>query len=485
MGTRSETDFIGTLEIDNDALFGIHSVRAKTNFPDTTRFHAEWYQALATVKKACYITAGDFYTKASQKLKFENSPIKPINAEVLDSMILAASEIEKGEHFNHFIVPAIQGGAGTSINLNINEIIANRALQILGAKPGQYSLIDPVEHANIFQSTNDVIPTSLKLTLIKLLAELENSLNRLRQQVELIERQGQHQLRKAYTQMQEAVPSSFGRLFSTYSEALSRDWWRISRCIERIKVVNLGGSAIGSGITLPRYFVMEVVHTLQQISRQPLTRSENLYDATSNLNSVVEVHGILKALAVNFEKMASDIRLLASDLHQPAELLIPQKQVGSSIMPGKVNPVIPEFAISASHRVYANDVLIGTLSAQGCLELNAYLPAIGHAAIESLKLLIATANTLNQNLFMGLTIQSKSASEELYRSASITTALVPYLGYNKAAEIARKMKLTQKSIFDLNLELAFIDPKQLQDILSPENLLKEGFSIRDLGFSDE
>ncbi len=485
MGKRTETDFLGSLQLDDDSLYGIHSLRAKSNFPDTTRFHLQWYQALATVKKACYITATDFYIQAGKKLNLEKTQIKQIPALVLESMIQAADEIEQGEHFNHFIVPAIQGGAGTSINLNMNEIIANRALQLMGAKPGQYSIIDPIEHANIFQSTNDVIPTSLKLALIKLLGELENSLNSLRQQVELLERQGQHQLRKAYTQMQEAVPSSFGRLFSTYSEALSRDWWRISRCIERIKVVNLGGSAIGSGITLPRYFLMEVVHTLQLISRQPLTRSENLYDATSNLDSIVEVHGILKALAVNFEKMVSDIRLLASDLHQPAELMIPQKQVGSSIMPGKVNPVIPEFAISASHRVYANDVLIGTLSAQGCLELNAYLPAIGHAAIESLKLLIATADTLNQNLFMGLTIQGKAASESLYRSASITTALVPYLGYNKAAEIAQRMKSTQKNIFDLNLELAFIDPKRLQDILSPENLLKEGFSIHDLGFSEE
>ena len=198
--------------------------------------------------------------------------------------------------------------------------------------------------------------------------------------------------------MQEAVPSTFGRLFSSYSDALSRDWWRVSKCLERIKVVNLGGSAIGTSVAVPKYFVSEVVARLQQLSGLPVTRGENLSDATSNLDPFVEVHGILKAHAVNLEKMVSDLRLLASDVYGTHSLTIPKKQVGSSIMPGKVNPVIPEYVISCAHRVYSNDQLIAGLSAQGCLELNAYLPVIGHAMLESLKLLISADNTAAAHL---------------------------------------------------------------------------------------
>ncbi len=192
--------------------------------------------------------------------------------------------------------------------------------------------------------------------------------------MEKLEKKYRNTLRIAYTQMQEAVPSTYGRLFSSYSDALSRDWWRVSKCLERIKVVNLGGSAIGTSIAVPKYFVAEVVSRLQQITGLPVTRGENLSDATSNLDPFVEVHGILKAHAVTLEKMANDLRLLASDIHGGHSLSIPKKQTGSSIMPGKVNPVIPEYVISCAHRVYSNDQLIAGLSAQGCLELNAYLP---------------------------------------------------------------------------------------------------------------
>ncbi len=274
--------------------------------------------------------------------------------------------------------------------------IANRALQMTGHKPGDYDLIDPIEDANIFQSTNDVVPTALRVAAMQLLLELENAINELRKAMEELEKRYRNTLRIAYTQMQEAVPSTYGRLFSSYSDALSRDWWRVSKCLERIKVVNLGGSAIGTSIAVPRYFVAEVVPRLQQLTGLPVTRGENLSDATSNLDPFVEVHGILKAHAVTMEKMVSDLRLLASDIHGEHSLTIPKKQTGSSIMPGKVNPVIPEYVISCSHRVYSNDQLIAGLSAQGCLELNAYLPVIGHALLDSLKLLISADTRLPQ-----------------------------------------------------------------------------------------
>jgi aspartate ammonia-lyase len=280
--------------------------------------------------------------------------------------------------------------------------------------------------------------------------------------------------------MQEAVPSSFGKLFSTYSDALSRDWWRVSKCFERIKIVNLGGSAVGTGITVPRFFIMEVVSELQKLTGLPVTKGENLQDTTNNLDSFVEVHAILKAHAVNLEKISSDLRLLSSDVSGSKEINIPNKQVGSSVMPGKVNPVIPEFVITAAHKIYSNDVLITSLSAQGCLDLNAYIPEIGHAIIESLKLLIAADKTLAGNLFEGLTVNSEKAYEKLVKSPAITTALVPYIGYNKAAEISKEMKAKSTDVYAANKKLKLIDESKLIEILKPENLLKTGYSIGDI-----
>ncbi len=477
---RTEKDLIGSLEIPKNALYGIHSIRAKENFPDQTPFHIEWYSALCAVKKACYQTAKEFFEKASERIETKNIHFNIISEEIFNAMISTTEEMESGKYYEFFIAPAISGGAGTSINLNINEIIANCSLKVIGKNPGDYQLIDPIEHANIFQSTNDVVPTSLKVATIQLLTKLEEKINDLRLDIEKLEKKHANHLRKGYTQMQEAVPSSFGRLFSTYSDALSRDWWRISKCFERIKVVNLGGSAIGSGITVPKYFIMEVVRKLQKNTGLPITRGENLYDATSNLDAFVEVHGIIKAHAVNLEKMVSDLRLLSSDINSNKELHIPAKQTGSSIMPGKVNPVIPEFVISCAHKIYANDSLIATLSAQGCLELNAYIPIIGHCLLESIKLLIACNKTITENLITGLTIDHNIASEELSKSPSITTALVPYIGYNKASELAKYMKSKNLNVFDANKELSYVNEEKLIDLLQPQNLLKEGFSLKDI-----
>ncbi|MCX6252121.1 MAG: lyase family protein [Bacteroidetes bacterium] len=477
---RKESDFIGEREIPEDVFYGIHALRARENFPDITPFPVEWYKAIGLVKQACYLTYKDFKKAAIGKYKEEKISFHFFEDQIIEALIDASKEVSEGEWFDHFIVPAISGGAGTSINMNINEIIANTALTKMGKHPGEYSLIDPVEHANVFQSTNDVIPTSLHIALMFLLNELETGINELRTIVEKHENSNRNNLRIGYTQMQEAVPSSYGKLFSTYSEALSRDWWRVSKCFERIKPINLGGSAIGTGLAVPLFFIMEAVNHLQKLTGLPIARSENLADATSNLDSLVEVHAILKAHAVNLEKMVSDLRLLASDLLGRNELHLPQKQVGSSIMPGKINPVIPEFVISVSHRVYSNDTLIASLCAAGCLELNAYLPVIGISFIESLKLLIAADKTLKENLFEGLKVDIHIGEEKLFNSPSITTALVPYIGYHKASLIAKEMKVSGITIFEANTKLNLIDEVHLKQILKPENLLKLGYSLGDL-----
>lgn len=477
---RKESDFIGEKSIPKHALYGIHAVRAQENFPENTPFFVEWYKSIGLVKKACYLTYKKFKEAVNSKYPNIEFTGNLMNDEIIEALIQSAEDIGKGFYFDDFIVPAISGGAGTSINMNVNEIIANASLQKLGKNYGEYSFVDPIEHANIYQSTNDVIPTSLKVAIIFLLNNLEESINNLRTKVEEYEDKHRNELRIAYTQMQEAVPSSFGKLFSTYSEALSRDWWRVSKCFERIKVVNLGGGAAGTGLAVPRFFIMEVVTVLQQITNLPITRSENLPDATSNLDSFVEIHAILKSHAVNLEKMVNDLRLLSSDLFGANDISIPQKQLGSSIMPGKVNPVIPEFVISATNKIYSNDNLICSLCAQGCLDLNAYLPVIGHAMLESLKLLIAVGNTLRNNLFDGMVVNSKTAKEKLLKSPAVTTALTPYIGYNKAAELAKEMKFRNIDIFEANRKLKLIGIEKLKIILKPENLLKTGYSVNDL-----
>jgi len=477
---RREKDFIGEKELEDNVLYGIHSVRACENFPDNTPFHPEWYRAMALTKRACYITAADFFSEAAQQYDLEKMNMRVISPEKLAALAAAAAECEEGKHFEHFVIPAISGGAGTSINMNVNEIIANRALQILGRMPGEYDIIDPIDDANIFQSTNDVVPTALRVAAMRLLMDLEAAINELREASEVLEKRYRNTLRIAFTQMQEAVPSTYGRLFSSYSDALSRDWWRVSKCLERIKVVNLGGSAVGTSITVPKYFVAEVVSRLQQLSGLPVTRGENLSDATSNLDPLVEVHGIIKAHAVTMEKIVSDLRLLASDIHGTHSLKIPKKQTGSTIMPGKVNPVIAEYVISSAHRVYSNDQLISGLSAQGCLELNAYLPIIGHALLESLRLLVAADHSAATHLLHGLEIDTGISEEAVMRSPSVTTALLPFIGYKKAAGMAELMRKEGLDIFEANERLSLLEPARLKEILKPENLVQGGYRLRDL-----
>lgn len=476
---RVEKDFIGSKEMNEDALFGIHSMRAVENFPSKSRFSLEWYKAIGIVKWSCYLTYKKY--SAAIKAKYgERNSFKMISEDKIDVLIASAIEVSDGKYFESFIVPAIQGGAGTSINMNVNEIIANASLIKLGFKPGQYEIIDPIEEANVFQSTNDVIPTALKVCLMRLLDELELSINRLRNEFEKKESQYRNVLRLGYTQMQAAVPSSYGQLFSAYNESLSRDWWRVSKCFERIKLVNIGGGAIGTGISIPRYFIVEVAQQLQQLTGLPLARGENMPDVTSNMDSFVEIHGIMKSLAVNLEKMASDIRLLASDIRQTSDFKIPARQVGSSIMPGKVNPVIVEFVVTSSHQVYANDHIVTSLSAQGCLELNAYLPSIGNAAIDSLHLLSSACKSFAENLVADIEIHADKSEDLLFNSPAITTALIPYIGYHKSSEISKYMQANSCDVFQANGALKILDFEELKQILSTDKLLQTGYKMDDI-----
>ncbi|MFW6226640.1 MAG: lyase family protein, partial [Bacteroidota bacterium] len=437
---RNEKDFLGEVLIPDEALYGIHAKRASENFANHTSFSKEWYCAVGWVKQACYQTAISFLHASSERFPDKLLPEGCRDKNILQKMEEAAAEVSQGMYFDNFIVPAVQGGAGTAINMNINEIIANVSLQKLGYSSGRYDIVDPFLHANLFQSTNDVIPTALKVAVMKNLYVLEDHVNQLRTETENLENRHRSHLRIAYTQMQQAVPSSFGMLFSAWSDALSRDWWRISKCFERIKVTNLGGGASGSGLSIPRYFIMEVTQKLRQITKMPVTRSENLTDTTQNFDAFVEVHAILKAHAVNLEKITSDLRLLGSEVTGRKEIELPRMQTGSSIMPGKVNPVINEFVISCAHKVYSNDVLISNLCGQGSLDLNPYIPLIGHAMLESLHLLIQSSIALKERILKGLKVKPQTAMDKLLFSPSLTTALLPVVGYNRATELALVMK---------------------------------------------
>ncbi len=479
-GMRKEKDFLGEELLPEDALYGIHAHRAKQNFTNNSVFSEEWYKAVGQVKQACYQTAISFAKAAQGKFPEKTLPAGCENIQTLEFLVEAASEIAEGKYYEHFVVPGIQGGAGTAINMNINEIITNVCLKKMGHKPGEYSVVDPFVHANIFQSTNDVIPTALKVAMMKELNILEAAINELRSAFEKLESNHRDTLRIGYTQMQEAVPSSFGLLFSAWSDAFSRDWWRVSKCFERIKVTNLGGGATGTGMAIPRYYIMEVTNRLRELTGLPVTRSENHTDTTQNMDVFVEVHAILKAHAVNLEKVASDLRLLGSDIMGHHDLTLPKKQTGSSIMPGKVNPVINEFVIGCAHKVYANDMLISNLSGQGTLELNAYLPVIGHALLESLHLLISADESMLKHLITGIKIESHTAYEKLLRSPSITTALLPLVGYEMASDIARLMKNEHLNIREANEKLGMLEREKLNKVLLPENLLKLGYSLNDM-----
>jgi len=476
--SRIEKDFLGEKQIFKQSLYGIHSVRARENFPDNTPIHAEWYMAIGQIKLAYYLTYTNF--KNSLNKKTGNNLIPFFDDSIIEALIESAEEIAEGKYFQHFIVPAIQGGAGSSINMNVNEIIANVALTKLDLDPGDYDTIDPLEHANIFQSTNDIIPSSLKMASIKLLVELEDKINGLKLDIEKLEKQSRNKLRIAYTQMEQTAPSSYAILFDSYKEALSRDKLRVSKSIERLNTLNLGGGEIGTGMSVPQFFIMEVIPTLQKLTNLPVKKDENMTDSTNNLDSLVEVHSILKTHAVNLEKMVSDIRLLSSDLIGSKEIRIPQKQTGSIVMPEKGNPVIPEFVISVAHKIYANDMLVCSLSAQGCLDMNPYLPVIGNAILDSIKLLIAANKTLKENMFEGLTINNDLAEDRLYHSSAVATALTPYIGHIKASKLAKEIQKSGKDIFRVNSKLKLIDPDKLEKILSTQNILKLGFTLNDL-----
>ena len=452
---RQESDALGTVAVPALAHWGVHTARALANFPLSGRaVRPQLVRALALVKLAC--------CRANEELGY----LPQAEAQAIAD---ACREVAEGGLGESFVVDALQGGAGTSTNMNVNEVVANRAELLLGGGLGEYARIDPLRHVNLHQSTNDVYPTAVRVAALLLLKELEQAIAALQtafQEKELIFR---HVLKVGRTQLQDAVPITLGMECSAWAECLARDRWRVFKCAERLRVVNLGGTAVGTGITAPRNYIFLVVEKLREVTGLGLSRAENLMDATQNCDPLVEVSGILKAHAVNLFKISSDLRLLASGPRAGiGELRLPAVQAGSSIMPGKVNPVICEAAAQAALQVMANDSAVTQAAFLGQLELNAFMPLLADSLLGSMLLLTHACRMLADKCVQGLEADEAACALHLHRSFATVTALVPALGYELAGEIAAQAHGTGQSVRAVVLERGLLEEHELDRLLSAE-----------------
>lgn len=459
---RTETDLLGTRLIPSDALWGIHTARAVENFQITGKpVHAELVKAFGVVKLSCF-----------QTNKLLGSFPEDWKANAIEQ---ACTEMAQGLLIQHILVDSLQGGAGTSTNMNVNEVIANRALEILGREKGDYSVISPLDEVNLHQSTNDTYPTALKIAAIRMIRQLEQSVLALQEAFQEKEKELAHVVKIGRTQLQDAVLTTLGREMSAYAEAFNRDRWRLSKCEERLRVVNLGGTAIGSGLGAPRQYIFKVVDQLRENTGIGLARAENLIDNTQNADVFVEVSGMLKACAVSVLKISNDLRLLASGPDRGlAEICLPQKQAGSSIMPGKVNPVIPEAAAQAAILVMGHDGVIALAASAGNLELNQFMPLIAHSLLESIDLLTAACTTLREHCIQELSANEEQCRKNVLNSTALITAIVPLIGYEKASIIVKKAKDEQVSIRNAILDSGFVNEQELSDLISPETVCRLG-----------
>ena len=460
---RTETDLLGEKEIAQNLLYGIHTKRAEENFSLANKpVHKELIHAYGLVKFAC----------ASVNAELNYWPEQKKTTAILQ----ACQEMSDGLLDEHIIVDALQGGAGTSTNMNVNEVLANRALEILGKAHGNYNAVSPLNDINLHQSTNDTYPTALKIAAIKLITELEDTIVTTQKSFQHLEKNFYAIVKVGRTQMQGATLTTLGAEMAAYAESLGRDRWRIYKCQERLRVINLGGTAIGTGIGAPRKYIFRVTDKLREITAINLARAENLLDATQNVDVFVEVSGILKACATNLIKISNDLRFLSSDIATGiGEINIPKKQAGSSIMPGKVNPVILETVIQAAIQVIANDTAITYAASSGHLELNPFLPLIAENLLANIKLLKNAFITFNNNCITGITANNAICQKKLYNSTAILVALLPILSYETLCDIAQKAQNSQKNICAIILAEKLLTKEKLTELLSAETICKLGF----------
>ncbi len=464
---RTEEDFLGTKAVPGSVYYGVQSLRAAENFRITgLNMHPEIINSLAYIKKAAAVT---------------NCEVGILDRKIADAISKACDEILDGKLHKDFIVDPIQGGAGTSINMNANEVIANRAIEILGGQKGDYSIVNPNDHVNCGQSTNDVIPTAGKMTSLRLLKNLKEELLRLHKALVSKAEEFDHVIKMGRTQMQDAVPIRLGQEFRAYSVAIMRDIRRMDKAMEEMCTLNMGGTAVGTGINADASYLKRIVPNLAELSGMELVQAFDLIDATQNLDSFVAVSGAVKACAVTLSKIANDLRLMSSGPRAGfAEINLPARQNGSSIMPGKVNPVIPEVVNQVAFNIIGNDVTITMAAEAGQLELNAFEPIIFYCMFQSIDTLSYAVQTFVDNCITGITANESRCRYLVENSVGIITAICPHVGYQKAAEIAKTAMKTGESVRSLILKEGLLNEKDLDEILEPVHMTEPGISAKEL-----
>lgn len=463
MEFRVEKDSIGTKDVPENVYYGVQSLRAAENFHITgLNMHPEIINSLAYIKKAAAIT---------------NCEAGLLDKRRTQAIVQACDEILEGKFREDFIVDPIQGGAGTSLNMNANEVIANRAIEILGGKKGDYSVVNPNDHVNCGQSTNDVIPTAGKMTSLRLLKKLKKQLLRLHSALEQKADEFDGVIKMGRTQLQDAVPIRLGQEFKAYSVAILRDLNRMDKAMDEMRTLNMGGTAVGTGLNADESYLRRIVPNLSEISGMDLVQAYDLIDATQNLDSFVAVSGAVKACAVTLSKIANDLRLMSSGPRAGfGEINLPAKQNGSSIMPGKVNPVIPEVVNQVAFNAIGNDMTITMAAEAGQLELNAFEPIIFYCLFQSIDTIAYAVNTFVDNCVIGITANETCCRYFVENSVGIITAICPYVGYQKAAEIAKEAIKTGESVRKLIIETGLLTKEQMDEIMDPVQMTEPGIS---------
>ena len=454
MPERREHDLLGELALPADCPWGIHTERARRNFPlGGGPVPARLIRAYAQVKKACCL--------ANAELGF-------LDARVAEALAAACDEVTDGKYAEAFPLDALQGGAGTSTNLNLNEVLANLALDRLEKPRGTWQVVHPLDHVNRHQSTNDTYPTALKIAAIQALREASASFQALQGALQRREQAFAGIVALGRTEGMPAVPMTLGQQFGAAAEAISRDRWRTFKCKERLRVVNLGGTAVGNGLGAPRAYIFLVIEKLRQVTGLGLSRAENLPGETAHADAFVEVSGILKAAAVNLIKISRDLR----QLHLLGEIRLPAMQAGSSIMPGKVNPVIEESVIQAGMRACAEDALVAQCAASSTLQICEFLPLLAQALLGEIDLLASAAGLLAAHVD-GIEADAESCARHLNASPGIVTAWVPVIGYEAATALVQRG--TKEGVTDWRkfLEREF-GTEKVAEMLRPERVLALG-----------
>ena len=463
---RVEKDSIGVKDIPEEVYYGVQTLRAAENFHITgLNMHPEIINSLAYIKKASAIT---------------NCEVGILEKKKAQAIVQACDEIIEGKFHDDFIVDPIQGGAGT-LNMNANEVIANRAIEILGGKKGDYTIVNPNDDVNCGQSTNDVIPTAGKMTSLHLLQNLKKQLLRLYDALNEKAKEFDHVIKMGRTQMQDAVPIRLGQEFKAYSVAIMRDIHRMDKAMDEMRTLNMGGTAIGTGINADENYLRRIVPNLSEISGMEFIQAFDLIDATQNLDSFVAVSGAVKACAVTLSKMSNDLRLMSSGPRAGfGEINLPAKQNGSSIMPGKVNPVIPEVVNQVAFNIIGNDMTITMAAEAGQLELNAFEPIIFYCMFQSIDTLGYAVETLVDNCIVGITANEERCRQLVENSVGIITAICPHVGYEKTADIAKKAINSNESVRSLILKENIMDEEELSRILDPIHMTEPGISGKDV-----